>query len=183
MCLTHRDRDHCHYSDVTMSAMASQITGILIVSSTVCSGADRRMHYFVTEMCTRAQFCYKAAHCGTGALWDLWDWYIAVTKFGRRIYTEPALERLIRFVTTGNHIFHTSSGFIVDFTSVTCRNLRGTEKTLMCAAFQFSKSAAGVQRKHVKYQLRGYRSFMGFEYHWWQGKLRFSYNIYKYCAI
>ena len=30
-----------HYSDVIMSAMASQITGVSIVSSTVCSGADQ----------------------------------------------------------------------------------------------------------------------------------------------
>ena len=28
------------------------------------------MHHFVTEMCTRAHFCYKMVHCG------LWNWYI-----------------------------------------------------------------------------------------------------------
>ena len=33
-----------HYSDVIMSAMASQITGVVIVYSTVCSGADQRKH-------------------------------------------------------------------------------------------------------------------------------------------
>ena len=33
-----------HHSDVVMSAMASQITGISIVYSTVCSGADQRKH-------------------------------------------------------------------------------------------------------------------------------------------
>ena len=33
-----------HYSDVTMSAIASQITGVTIVYSTVCSGADQRIH-------------------------------------------------------------------------------------------------------------------------------------------
>ena len=33
-----------HYSDVTMSVMASQITGASIVCSTVCSGADQRKH-------------------------------------------------------------------------------------------------------------------------------------------
>ena len=31
-----------HYSDVIMSAMASQITGISIVFSTICSGSDQR---------------------------------------------------------------------------------------------------------------------------------------------
>ena len=33
-----------HYSDVIMGAMASQITGVSIVYSTVCSGADQRKH-------------------------------------------------------------------------------------------------------------------------------------------
>ena len=32
------------YSDVIMNAMASQITSVSIVHSTVCSGADRRKH-------------------------------------------------------------------------------------------------------------------------------------------
>ena len=34
----------CHYSDVIMSAMASQITSLGIVHSTVCSGADQRKY-------------------------------------------------------------------------------------------------------------------------------------------
>ena len=33
-----------YYNDVTMSAMASQITSSFIVCSTVCSGADQRKH-------------------------------------------------------------------------------------------------------------------------------------------
>ena len=33
-----------HYSDVIMSTMLSQITGVSIVCSTVCSGADQRKH-------------------------------------------------------------------------------------------------------------------------------------------
>ena len=33
-----------HYSDVIMSAMASQITGVLIVCLNVCSVADQRKH-------------------------------------------------------------------------------------------------------------------------------------------
>ena len=33
-----------HYSDFIMSAMASQITGLSIVKSPVCSGADQRKH-------------------------------------------------------------------------------------------------------------------------------------------
>ena len=33
-----------HYSDVIMGAMASQITSLTIVYSTVCPGADQRKH-------------------------------------------------------------------------------------------------------------------------------------------
>ena len=39
-----RKRAVSHYSDVIMSAMASQITGISVVQLTVCSGADQRKH-------------------------------------------------------------------------------------------------------------------------------------------
>ena len=39
-----------HYSDVIMSAIASQITGVAIVSSTVCSGADQRKHQSSTPL-------------------------------------------------------------------------------------------------------------------------------------
>ena len=34
----------CHYNDVIMSAMASQITGLMIVYSAVYSGADQSEH-------------------------------------------------------------------------------------------------------------------------------------------
>ena len=36
--------DSPHYSDVIMSKTASQITGVLVVYSTVCSGANQRKH-------------------------------------------------------------------------------------------------------------------------------------------
>ena len=36
----------CNYSDVIMSAMASEITGISIVCSTICSGTDQRKRPF-----------------------------------------------------------------------------------------------------------------------------------------
>ena len=38
------NNDPCHYSDVLMRAMASQITGVSTVCSAVCSGADQRKH-------------------------------------------------------------------------------------------------------------------------------------------
>ena len=37
-------REVSHYNDVIMSAMASQITGVPIVCSTVCSGVDQSIH-------------------------------------------------------------------------------------------------------------------------------------------
>ena len=38
------EQNKAHYSDFVMSAMASQITCVSIVCSTVCSGADQRKH-------------------------------------------------------------------------------------------------------------------------------------------
>ena len=38
------NRPACHYSDVIMIAMTSQITGVPIVYSTVCSGTNQRKH-------------------------------------------------------------------------------------------------------------------------------------------
>ena len=43
-CLSKWPTRYQHHSDVKMGAMASQITSISIVYSTVCSGADRRRH-------------------------------------------------------------------------------------------------------------------------------------------
>ena len=40
----HSQRTRIHYNDVIMTAMASQITDVSIVCSTVCSGADQRIH-------------------------------------------------------------------------------------------------------------------------------------------
>ena len=39
-----------HYSEVIMSAMASQITGVSIVYFTVCSGADQIKHQSSTSL-------------------------------------------------------------------------------------------------------------------------------------
>ena len=40
----HDATDQSHYNDVTMSAMASQITSVSIICSNVCSDADQRKH-------------------------------------------------------------------------------------------------------------------------------------------
>ena len=42
-----------HYSDVIMSAMAFQFTGVTIVYSTVCSGVDRRKHQSCASLAFR----------------------------------------------------------------------------------------------------------------------------------
>ena len=44
LCLLMSRHILSHYSDVIMGAMASQITGVLAVYSTVCSGVDQRKH-------------------------------------------------------------------------------------------------------------------------------------------
>ena len=43
-CHENAFRTFVHYDDVTMSLMASQITSLTIVYSTVYSGADQRKH-------------------------------------------------------------------------------------------------------------------------------------------
>ena len=40
----HQLSTSCHYSDVIMSALASQITSLTVVFSTLTSGADQRKH-------------------------------------------------------------------------------------------------------------------------------------------
>ena len=62
----HALQESNRYSDVIMSAMASQITGIAIVCSTVCSGTDPRNHQIPCN-------------------WTLWgestgDWRIPLSK-------------------------------------------------------------------------------------------------------
>ena len=53
-----------HYSDVIMSAMASQITGVMIVYSTVCSGADQRKHQSsVSLVCVKWVKMWKKMTC------------------------------------------------------------------------------------------------------------------------
>ena len=84
-----------HYNDVIMSAMASQITGISIVCSTVCSDADQRKHQSSTWLdfvrgihrspvdsphkgpVTRIMFqfdCRMYGRHGRGPSTDAWIW-------------------------------------------------------------------------------------------------------------
>ena len=52
MLLCHHDnsKPFFHYSDIIMSMMASHITGVFIVCSIVCSGADQRKHQSCTSL-------------------------------------------------------------------------------------------------------------------------------------
>ena len=40
----HKNQDSTHYNDIIMSVMVSQITGVSIVCSIVCSGVDQRKY-------------------------------------------------------------------------------------------------------------------------------------------
>ena len=74
-----------HYTDVIMSAMASQITGVSIVSLTVCSGADQRKHQrsasltFVRGIC---RWPVDSPHNGP-VTWKMFpfDCFIVMLKF------------------------------------------------------------------------------------------------------
>ena len=48
--------NHQHYSDVIMSAMASQFTSLTIVNSTVYSGADQRKHQSFASLAFGGEF-------------------------------------------------------------------------------------------------------------------------------
>ena len=50
MPLTIANSGPTHYSDVIMSTMASQITSLMIVYSTVYSGADQKRHQSSTSL-------------------------------------------------------------------------------------------------------------------------------------
>ena len=72
-----------HYSDVIMGGMASQITGVTIVYSAVCSGADERKHQSSTSLAfvrrihrwllnsplTKSQWRGKCFHLMTSSWW------------------------------------------------------------------------------------------------------------------
>ena len=53
---------HYHYNDVTMSAMASQVTGVSIVCSTLGAGADQRKHQSSASLVTSEFPAQKASN-------------------------------------------------------------------------------------------------------------------------
>ena len=55
-----------HYSDAIMDAMASQITGVSIIYSTICSGVDKKKHQSSASLAFVREF--------TG------DWWFPLTR-------------------------------------------------------------------------------------------------------
>ena len=53
ICVKDCSMETKHHNDVIMSAMASQITGVSIIFSIVCSGADQRKHQISALMAWR----------------------------------------------------------------------------------------------------------------------------------
>ena len=64
-------RNQCHYSDVIISMVASQITGVSIVYTTVCSGTDQRKHQrFVPLAFVAGEFpAQKASNTENISIW------------------------------------------------------------------------------------------------------------------
>ena len=77
---------HYHYSDVIMRTMASEITGVSIVYSTVCSGADQRKHQSTVSL---------------ASLRGIYRWFPHKGPVTRKMFP---LDHVIRFRTHGKYI-------------------------------------------------------------------------------
>ena len=85
----YNDNVRVHYSDVIMSTMVSQITGVSIVYSTVCSGADQRKHHWPLWGEFTAQISHKMGN-------QMKSWFTyRVNKFIRKILAEMTLMQMI----------------------------------------------------------------------------------------
>ena len=97
-----------HYRDITLSTMASQITGILIVCSTVCSGADQRKHHSSTWLAfvrgstgdrwiplTNGLLCRKCFHLLT--LCFLHPKLYCLAEWDQRFYNRIKERRVFRY--------------------------------------------------------------------------------------
>ena len=105
-----------HYSDVIMSVMASQITGVSIDCSAVCSGTDQRKHQSSTSLAfVRGIHCwpkiqeiflgivcaydvmliwgrYELTHCGlVTKVWDYFGLDNGLLPDGSKLVPEPML--------------------------------------------------------------------------------------------
>ena len=94
-----------HYSHIIMSAVTSQISGVLIVHSTVCSGADQRKQQFcVADLCegnspVTAEFPTQRASNGENVfIWWRHHGQLLVTKW----YSKHFAISLIELTYTSN---------------------------------------------------------------------------------
>ena len=113
-----------HYTDVIMSAMASQITSLTIVYSTVYSGANQRKHQssaslaFVTG--TGEFPAQRASNAENVSIWWRYDWvhgrlifFLKICKYWQKCSCSLFYERICFY---GNE-------------SVNQRNFKGTSQT------------------------------------------------------
>ena len=96
------DSQLIHYDDVIMTTMASQITSLTVVYSTVYSDADQRKHQSSASLAfvwgihrdrwmprTQGQLRGKCFHLMTSSWQNLCDWYVIVlhTLFSISIFS------------------------------------------------------------------------------------------------
>ena len=124
-------RNVLHYSDIIMSAMASQITGVSIVYATVCSGADQRKHQSSSPLAfvwaihrwpvnfqhegpvTRKCFHLMTSSWKTVLIWTLlpgcWLWNVAWGRCELRNYVHNTFELhygMVRYITISYIVQH-----------------------------------------------------------------------------
>ena len=86
-----------HSSDVIMSTMASQITGVTIVYSTVCSGEDQRKHQSSASLAFVRKFtgdrwfpAQKATNAENVSIWWCHHYFIC-SKFYEIVYPNSCI--------------------------------------------------------------------------------------------
>ena len=103
-----------HYSDVIMSTMASQTTGVSTVYSNVCSGADQRKHQssVVTGLCVgNSPWLVNSPHKGL-VTWKLFpsDDVIMCTDMPVMLHIISIVKRSRRWVFSTTHYFGPVTG-------------------------------------------------------------------------
>ena len=104
----------CHYSDVIMSPMASQVTGVSIVYQTVCSGADQRRHQSPSSLAFvrgshrwpfPAQRAIKCLYLMTSSCYWLPWWCQRPASFGVKCTKSKHMVELLETVEHGIGLF------------------------------------------------------------------------------
>ena len=82
-----------HYSDIIMSAMASQITGVLIVYSTVSGAKKRTPKFRATGLSPVTNSPQRSINAENVSIW--WRHHVNVCGTNRNIFTFSAVTELI----------------------------------------------------------------------------------------